>query len=270
MTEEELTRLWDPETSVSGAEAIEDLEHRLASLRGPADLPPLDLPPRGSTPSEPATAAPSVARPVAAALLLAAAALLAIVFGGRPPRPSDPAGGPVARTQQASPSRWRVEQIEGTSMCKGPGIEAALDEGTPLRVGAAVDTGPATTALLRNGGGKIELHPNSRVLQHQDALELAHGRMWAELPPRHQGGAWALRTEGATLHTQEGRFVWWAHEGDATGTPSVAIPRDEIGVQVVSGHVSVAFRGERVVVEAGQRCVFGPGNLRECTAPPSG
>lgn len=248
MTEEELMRLWDPRASAVGAEAVEDLELRVETLRGPRALPPLELPPRTRDTST--VSSREAKRLWAAALVIAAAVLLA--FLGLRPWVEDGGGSPpVARAPQIPtplgkdpPTGWRVEGFEGDAMCSGPGVEETVVRGVPLADDMPLDTGPDTTLRLRHGDAMIELHPNSRVRQRADAFELAHGRMWLDLPVRPDGAAWILRTDGATLRTAHARFVWWSHE---VGT-------DEVGLRIESGSVELDTGRERVTAESGQDC----------------
>ncbi len=248
MTEEELMRLWDPRASVVGAEAVEELEVRMETLRGPRALPPLELPPRTQETST--ESSPESTRLWAVALVIAAAVLLAFL-GSRPWAEDGRASPPVARAPQMptplaedAPTGWRVDRFEGDAMCNGPGVEETVVRGVPLADDMPLDTGPDTTLRLRHGDAVIELHPNSRVQQRANAFELTHGRMWLDLPVRSDGAKWTFQTDGATLYTAHARFVWWSHE---VGT-------DEVGLQVERGSVELDTGRERVTVESGRAC----------------
>ena len=284
MTERELQRLWDPDAPDEGAGAVVALERRMRSLRAPAGLPPLELPERsagGAVVVEMSSARRFESWALAASVLLVAAALLAL-FVSEPSRPESPGALPLARAPQASPSpkerpapgdagTWRVQSVAGEQMCNSPGVQEAVEAGSSLPEVVPLDTGPGTTARLVRGEAVVELHPNSRVVQFDAALELDYGRMWAELSPRPPGAAWELRTHGARLRTQGARFVWWAFE---TAANEVGVPYrvgDEVGLEVVSGRVVFVVGDEERVAQAGQRCWAklgeqggNPGTVIEC------
>lgn len=264
MSDEEITRLWDPRAPLAGAESVEAIELRLETLRGPREAPPLELPPRTTKLTRPISSdhsQPSGLQPWAVALLIAAAIILVFVVtrdwtpydatSNSVALAPDPAPHPV--DEQASPG-WRVERFEGDAMCNAPGVERAIVEGTPLVEGMPLDAGPASTLRLRNGDAIMELHPNSRIRQREDAIELAFGRMWIDLPRKADASLWTLRTAGATLRTEQARFVWFAHEPNSDSPHGPWLASEAIGLRVESGKVELATGSEQVIIEAGQDC----------------
>ena len=301
MTDAELQRLWDPRSPSPGGEAIDALESRLSSLRSPSSLPSLELPSRTSADAPAASVSdsheesrswlgPALALAAVVALFVFARAWLA--EGTAPPSDTTSvaqarvvrAPAPVPPTRPDAlplvPSAWRVESFDGQSMCQGEGVAEVVREGAELSEAMALDTGPGSTARLRRGDAIIDLHPESRVRQGPEALELSYGRAWVELPAIRSDGesdgesdgrsdgdgdrTWELRTAGVSLQAREARFVWWAYEGTGPFPEAPSLAKDEVGIELVSGELDLHLGDQVVKLEAGQRC-----RIEMNTAPPT-
>jgi hypothetical protein len=208
---------------------------------------------------------------LAAALLLLAGAVLALFASepwrgasvaleplARAPKMLSPPGGSTTRgeleSMKVNEDAWRVEAFVGEEMCNQPEVEAAVEAGSSLPEGVPLDTGMGSTARLRRGEASAELHPGSQVQQAGGVLELNFGRLWAELPARADGAPWRLSTRDATLQTKQARFVWWAFDGALGEDGAPFRIGDEVGVEIVSGELTLTAGGARITAGAGQTC----------------